>query len=116
MVVVAVSVPEVPVMVTVDRPAAAVEAAVNVTTLEVVDEAGLNAAVTPVGRPDAAKVTLPANGLTSFTVMVSVPLAPGATVRLVGEAERLKLPRPVTVSEMEVVAESVPEVPAIVIG
>jgi len=33
-----------------------------------------NAAVTPVGNPDAARVTLPAKGLTSVTVMVSVPL------------------------------------------
>jgi hypothetical protein len=48
--------------------------------------------------------------------MVSVPLAPGATVRLVGDPERLKLPRPVTVSEMEVVALKVPEVPVTVIG
>ena len=87
------------------------------TTLEVVDEAGLNAAVTPVGMPKAVKATLPANGLTSVTVMVSVPLAPGATVRLAGEAERLKLPRPVTVSVIVVVTGvSVPEVPVTVIG
>jgi hypothetical protein len=113
---VALSVPDVPAMVIGYVPATVDAATANVTTLEVVDEAGLNVAVTPVGRPDAAKVTLPANGLTSVTVIVSVPLAPGATVRLVGEAERLKLPRPVTVSEMEVVALSVPEVPVIVIG
>lgn len=48
--------------------------------------------MTPVGRPDAAKVTLPANGLTSVTVMLSVPLAPGATDRVEAEALRLKLP------------------------
>jgi hypothetical protein len=76
MVVVSVSVPDAPVMVTVDVPAVAVLLAVNVTTLELVDEAGLNTAVTPLGKPDAAKDTLPANGLTSVTVMVSVPLAP----------------------------------------
>jgi hypothetical protein len=88
-----------------------------VTTLELVEAVGLNVAVTPVGWPVAAKVTLPANGLTSVTVMVSVPLAPWATVRLAGEAERLKLPRPVTVSVMEVVTGvSVPEVPVTVIG
>jgi hypothetical protein len=76
MVVVAVALPDVPVMVTVDVPAVAVLLAVNVTTLELVDEVGLNAAVTPLGKPDAANDTLPANGLTSVTVMVSVPLAP----------------------------------------
>ena len=114
--VVALSVPEVPVMVIGYVPATVVEATARVTTLEVADEAGLNVAVTPVGRPETANVTLPANGLTSATVIVSVPLAPGATVRVVGEAERLKLPSPVTVNEMEMVALSVPEVPAIVIG
>jgi len=114
--VVALRVPEVPVMVIGYVPATVDEAAARVTTLELADEVGLNVAVTPVGRPEAANVTLPANGLTSVTVMVSVPLAPGGTVRLVGEAERLKLPSPVTVSEMEVVALSVPEVPVIVIG
>jgi len=31
-----------------------------------------NAAVTPLGRPDAARVTLPVNPPTSVTVMVSV--------------------------------------------
>lgn len=92
-------------------------ATVKVATLEVVEDAGLNATVTPVGIPEAAKVTLPVNGLTSVTVMVSVPLAPGATVRLAGEAERLKLPRPVTVSVIVVVTGvSVPEVPVTVIG
>ena len=75
-VVVAVSVPEVPVIVTVAGPTVAVLLAVSVSTLEVVEDAGLNEAVTPVGRPDAANVTLPVNGLTSVTVMVSVPLAP----------------------------------------
>ena len=114
--VVALSVPEVPVMVIGYVPATVDAATARVTTLDVVDEVGLNVAVTPVGRPEAANVTLPENGLTSVTVMVSVPLAPGATVRLVGEAEMLKLPRPVTVSVMEVLAVSVPEVPAIVIG
>lgn len=76
MVVDAVSVPEVPVMVIVEVPAAAVAATVNVTTL--VEVAGLvaKAAVTPVGSPVAARVTLPVNGLTSLTVIVSVPVAP----------------------------------------
>jgi hypothetical protein len=76
MVVVAVSVPEVPVMVTVELPNVAVLLAVNVSTLVLVVGLVANAAVTPVGRPEAARVTLPANGLTSVTVMVSVALAP----------------------------------------
>jgi hypothetical protein len=76
MVVVSVSEPEVPVMVTVAAPAVALLLAVRVRTLVLVVGLVANVAVTPVGRPDAARVTLPLNGLTSVTVMVSVPLAP----------------------------------------
>jgi hypothetical protein len=114
--VVALSVPEVPVMVIGYVPATVDAATAKVATLEVVDEVGLNVAVTPVGIPEAANVTLPVNGLTSVTVMVSVPLAPGATDRVAAEGLSVKLPLLVTVSETEVVALSVPEVPVMVIG
>ena len=69
-------VPEVPVTVIGYVPATVEEATVNVSTLEVVEDVGLNAAVTPLGWPVAANVTLPVKGLTSVTVIVSVPLAP----------------------------------------
>jgi hypothetical protein len=72
----AVRVPDVPAIVTVDVPAVAVLPAVRVITLVPVVGLVPKAAVTPLGSPDAAKVTLPVNGLTSVTVMVSVPLAP----------------------------------------
>lgn len=72
----AVSVPEVPVTVIVDVPAIAAEPAVNVRILLPVVGLVPNAAVTPVGTPDAARVTLPANGLASVTVIVSVALLP----------------------------------------
>ena len=75
MVVVAVRLPEVPVMVTVAAPVVAVALAVSVSTLVLVVGFVANAAVTPVGRPDAARVTEPVNGLTSVTVIVSVALA-----------------------------------------
>jgi len=115
-VVTGVSVPEVPVMVTVDVPAVAVAAAMNVITLVPVVGLVPNTAVTPLGNPDAARVTLPANGLTSVTVMVSVPLAPRAIDRAAAEGLSVKLPRPVTVSAMVVViGVSVPEVPVMVI-
>jgi hypothetical protein len=76
MVVVAVSDPEVPVTVIVYVPAAAVLLAASVSVLDVVEDVGLNEAVTPVGMPDAVKATVPVKGLTSVTVIVSVPLAP----------------------------------------
>jgi hypothetical protein len=91
-VVVAVRLPEVPVMVTVAVPVVAVLLAVKLTVL--VDVVGLvpNVAVTPLGRPDAASVTLPENPSTSVTVTVLLPAAPPCvTDTLLGEAESVKL-------------------------
>jgi len=68
-----------------------VEATAKVTTLEVVDAVGLNEAVTPEGRVDVAKLTLPVNPPASPTVTVSVPLAPSATVSADAEDESVKL-------------------------
>ena len=90
-VVVAVRLPEVPVMVTVDVPVVAVALAVRVSTLVPVVGFVPNVAVTPLGRPDAASVTLPVNPSTSCTVMVLVPLLPWVIVRLLGESESVKL-------------------------
>jgi hypothetical protein len=78
----AVSVPEVPVMVTVDVPVVAVLLVVSVSTLVPVVGFVPNAAVTPLGNPDAARVTLPVNPFTSVTVIVSVAPAPCATDRV----------------------------------
>ena len=90
-VVLAVRLPEVPVIVTVAAPVVAVALAVNVSTLVPVVGFVPNAAVTPLGRPDAARVTLPLNPPTSVTEIVLVPLPPCVTVTLLGEAESVKL-------------------------
>jgi hypothetical protein len=63
-------------MVTVEVPIAAELLAVNVTTLLPVVGLVPNEALTPVGRPDAASVTLPEKLFTSVIVTVSVPLVP----------------------------------------
>ena len=76
MVVVAVRLPEVPVIVTVAVPAVAALLAVKVSTLDPVVGLVPKAAVTPLGNPDAERVTLPVNPFKSVTLMVSVPLAP----------------------------------------
>jgi hypothetical protein len=76
MVVLAVRLPEVPVMVTVEVPATAVLLAAKVTTLEPVVGLVPKVAVTPLGRPLAASVTLPVNPPASFTETVSVALLP----------------------------------------
>lgn len=81
-----VSVPEVQVTVITVVASVAEEGTVNVRTLVVAVGLVANAVVIPVGRPDAAQVTLPVNPFTSVTVMVLVPVLPGATVSAAGEA------------------------------
>ncbi len=84
--------PETPVMVIVDVPVVAVPLAVKVSVDVplVAMDAGLNAAVTPLGRPDADSVTVPVNPDSAPTVIVLVPVPPCATLTLVGEAAMLK--------------------------
>ena len=68
--------PEVPVIVTVDVPVVALPLAVSVSVLVLVAELGLNDAVTPLGKPDAARLTLPVKPFRAPTVIVLVPLDP----------------------------------------
>jgi len=86
-VVVLVRPPEVPVRVTETVPVVAVLLAVSVNVLVVVAGFGLNEAVTPLGRPDADKLTLPLKPFCGVTEIVLVPLAPCTTLRLFGDAE-----------------------------
>jgi hypothetical protein len=90
-----VSEPDVPVIVTAFAPVVAVLLAVKVTVLPVVELAGLKLAVTPVGRPDAEKLTLPLKPFVGETVIELEPLLPCATVRLLGEADSEKSAVPV---------------------
>ena len=76
--------PEVPVMFTVEVPVAAVLLAVSVNMLLA------NEAATPLGMPEADNATLPLKPFCAVVVIVLEPLAPCVTVRLLGEAERLK--------------------------
>src|SRR5208337_1686931 len=89
--VVAVKLPDVPVMVTVAAPVVAELLAVSVRVLVVVVAVGLKDAVTPLGRPEAAKLTLPVKPFWPFTVIVLVPLLPWATDKAVGFADSVKL-------------------------
>jgi len=68
--------PEVPVRVTVEVPVAAVLLAVSVKALVAVAGFGLKEAVTPLGRPEADKLTLPVKPFWGATVMVLEPLDP----------------------------------------
>ena len=73
--------PEVPVMVTVAVVGVAEPLAVSVKVLVVVVLVGLKDAVTPVGKPEADKLTLPVKPSMGFTVIVLVALVPGAMLR-----------------------------------
>ena len=82
---------DVPVMVTMTVPVAAVLLAVSVNVLVLAVLPGLNDAVTPLGSPDADKLTLLLNPFCGVTVMVLAPLAPCTIVTLFGEVEREKV-------------------------
>jgi len=116
---VAVLEPDVPVIVMVARPVVAVLLAVNVSVLVVAVGFGLNAAVTPLGTPEAESVTLPENPPEGVTVIVVVALAPpSVTLICSGDAASVKPPPPVPpvmVSEMVVVFTNAPDVPVTVI-
>ena len=68
--------PEVPVIVTMAGPVAAVLLAVNVTRLELLVGFVPHEAVTPLGRFVAARVTAPVNPPVSITEIVLLPLPP----------------------------------------
>jgi len=111
----AVSVPEVPLMFTITGPpTVAALLAVSVITLELVAGLGLKDAVTPLGRPVAASVTLPLKLLVLAIDRVLVPLPPWASTMPVGEGKSVNLVSGVTVSATLVEAVSVPEVPLMV--
>jgi hypothetical protein len=91
--VVFVKLPDTPVMVTVTVPVVAepLAVSVNVLLLAVLLLAvllGLNDAVTPLGRPDADKLTLPLKPFCGVTVITLVLLVPCVIIKLLGEAER----------------------------
>lgn len=77
-------------MVRVNVPVVAEAVALRVSKLVVVVGLGLNEAETPLGRPEAERLTLPAKPFAGVMVTLLLPDAPCVMVMLVGEAERLK--------------------------
>jgi hypothetical protein len=116
MVVDAVSVPEVPVMVTVTvlEVTSADVLAVTVSTCVPAAVPAAKEAVTPLGRPAAARETVPEKLPTTVTVIVLVPLLSCATETLAGEADSVKLGAAATVKATIVDSLNVPEVPVMV--
>jgi hypothetical protein len=83
--------PEVPVMVTLTEPVVAVPLAVSVRVLLPVVLLGLKDAVTPLGKPEADKLTLLLKPFSELTLTVLEPLVPCVTLKLLGDAESVKL-------------------------
>jgi hypothetical protein len=89
--------PDLPRTLTLKVPVVAELLTVSVNVLVEVEGFGLKEAVTPLGRLEAEKLTLPLNPFVGWIVIVDVPVLPRATLRLLGEAERLKFCRAFTV-------------------
>lgn len=107
--------PDEPVMVTVAVPVTAVALAVSASVLVPVVLVGLNAAVTPAGKPDADKLTVPLKPFSALMVIALVPLAPWTIVKALGDVESVKFPWGFTLRERVVVLVKVPDVPVMVI-
>jgi hypothetical protein len=71
-----VKLPVVPVKVTENVPVVALVVAVSVTVLEAVAGLTLKEAVTPLGNPEADKLTLPLKPFRGVTAIVLIPLDP----------------------------------------
>src|SRR5205807_825357 len=72
---------------------------IRVNVLEDVAGFELNKAVTPLGRPEADKLTLPVKPFCGVTAIVLVPLAPCVMLKLPGDAESVKFCGALTISE-----------------
>jgi len=102
--------PAEPVMVAVYVPGTAAPLEVKVTVLVVLVLVGLNVAVMPAGNPDTARSTVLAKPFAPITVIVLLAMVLAASVRLVADAERLKLDA-VTFTLIVVLPELIPELP-----
>lgn len=108
--------PEDPVTVTVTVPVVADPLDVSVNVLALVAMLGLKDGVTPLGRPDADRLTVPLKPFCGMTLIVLVPLAPCTIVTLLGDAESVKFATATafTVTEIVVAFDKLPELPVMV--
>lgn len=116
MVVLAVTEPETPTIVTVAVPIVAVLLAASVSTLVAVAGLVAKIAVTPLGRPDAVRVALPVNPFRPVIMMVLLALSPWAidTAGADGVSVKVGVGLVLTVTTMDVDVVREPEVPVIV--
>lgn len=97
-----------------DVPSVAELLAIRVSVLVPVALEGFMEALTPEGRPAAAKVTVPLKPFCGVMVMVLVTEPPGVTLTLAGVAARTNAGAPVIVNVSRAVLVRVAEVPVIV--
>ena len=109
------SAPEEPVTVTVAVPEVTVLLALKVTELLPAVLDGLNAAVTPLGKPDTPRATMPLKPFCPATLILLLPLPARGMVRPLSEDKRLKLGT-TTVNVIVVLPLRFPEVPVMVSG
>ena len=95
-------------------PVAALFFADKVSVLVVVVLPGLKDAVTPRGKPEADKLTLPVKPFCDVTMIVEVILLPGARLNEFGEAARAKFGGGTTVRETVVLCDNAPDAPVTV--
>jgi hypothetical protein len=108
--------PDLPVMVTVEVPTLARVPADRVSVLFLVAGSGPKAAVVPLRRPDADRVTFPPKPFDGVMVIVVAPLAPRPMLKVVGEAASAKLGAAATVRETVVELFKLPHTPLTVTG
>ncbi len=94
-------------------PVVATAFAVNLSVLDVVAGFELKAAVTPLGKTDAVRLTLPLNPLAGLMLTELVPLLPCTTLNVLGVA--VSVNAGVTVRLSVVLRVRLPDVPVIVI-
>ena len=101
-------------IVTRNIPLLAVADTERVKELVLVPGFGANDAVTPFGRPDAERFTLPVKPFSGAMLIVLVALLPRRIVKLLGDTDNEKSGAGDTVREIVVVLVKLPDVPLIV--
>jgi hypothetical protein len=112
---VAIKLPDFPVIVTLAAPTVALALAVNVSVLAAAVLAGLNDAVTPVGRPETVNATIPLNPFAGKMAILAAAPPPSNTLTPVGVDRRLKDGAPVTCRLSQALAVRLPATPCTVI-
>ena len=114
MVVVWLTLPDTPVTVMVVAPVVAEALAVRINVLAPVVLAGLKEAVTPLGKPETVRLTLPMKPFCGTTAMLPIALAPGFRLIAAGEGVREKFGPAATERAIVVALLKLPEVPVMV--